>query len=1016
MAFSRKALLGLVCLASLVLAGLVGVWSYRLTIARSYLDSYFAQKGVAASYEIKAIEVRRQRLEHLRIGPAASPDLIADWVEVDIGPGLSGMTVTAVRAGGVRIKARYGAEKITLGAVDRLLPPPSNAPFRLPDLDVALEDARARLDTPFGAIGFRLDGQGNLQSGFEGKLAALAPRLTLSNCAAEQATLYGDLSVVGRRPTLSAPLRVAQLACPKLSATQFSMTQGVAHLDASIAEDGSDWKGQAKLTLAGFAAGAWRTAPVAAQVQFKGGAPQTTLRFAATIGRVDQASRAYAADVRLTGNGLLGQRGILAQGDVSARQLWAGPQILSGERRLVDLGRAAVIGPAAQQLARAMAQLHKGAQGRAGFSISHVDGETGFALSDLQVSSGSGARVTWAGKDRLGWGAEGWTLTGRAQFGGGGFPAGEAEFGGKTGLVTLAPYVARGARVAVSPVRLRLTNLGLGLATKVSLDGPIPSGRVRQLSFPITLSPGATRPSGCFPVRVQAASAGPVRIGPSAVQTCLDGSTLRFSAPRLAGRISGDPFQLSALRADVHLAEGRFSVIDGVFGVAGAQMGADLRLSGLNGGATATGWAGRLSGLSGSLGTVPLQLQDGQGDWHFNKGALRFEGQAQVKDASPEPKFLPIRADQIQMGLRDGRLSGTALLRTLASGAELSRLTLRHDLGSGDGHALLDVAGLVFGDQVQPEDITPVTLGVVANVRGAISGQGHIQWTRQGVTSQGRFASDGLDFAAAFGPVAGMAGEIAFADLLHLVTQGDQELRIAAINPGVIVGDGHVRYRILPGNQVEILSARWPFAGGALVLEPTVLDLSEAAVRRLTFRVEALDAARFIAAMGFENIAATGVYDGVLPMVFDQQGGRIIGGRLVARGGGTVSYVGPVSNENLGMMGKFAFDALKSMRYERLSIDLDGAIDGDVITRISFAGVNQAPVAGGRSRLPVKVLGASNLPFIFNVTISAKFRQLFDMAKSFNDPSVLINRFLPGLEPLPKTVPPVQPVDSPPQR
>jgi hypothetical protein len=276
-----------------------------------------------------------------------------------------------------------------------------------------------------------------------------------------------------------------------------------------------------------------------------------------------------------------------------------------------------------------------------------------------------------------------------------------------------------------------------------------------------------------------------------------------------------------------------------------------------------------------------------------------------------------------------------------------------------------------------------------------------------------------MDMAAAFGPVAGLKGEIALSDLLGLETAGFQTVRIDAINPGIAVLDGQIRYRLLPGLKAEVEGGRWPFAGGLLILEPTVLDLNQSAERRLTFRVEGLDISRFIAAMEFENVAATGTFDGTLPMIFDKDGGRIEGGKLIARGGGTLSYVGEISNENLGAMGRFAFDALKSIRYNRLTVDLNGAIDGDVVTRISFAGVNQAPIQGVRASfpIPVKVTGLNEIPFIFNVTITAKFRQLFEMARSFNDPSVLINRMIPQLEPVPKdqrdSAPkPVQPSES----
>ena len=140
-----------------------------------------------------------------------------------------------------------------------------------------------------------------------------------------------------------------------------------------------------------------------------------------------------------------------------------------------------------------------------------------------------------------------------------------------------------------------------------------------------------------------------------------------------------------------------------------------------------------------------------------------------------------------------------------------------------------------------------------------------------------------MNLAAPFGPVQGLATEIRFTDLLGLVSAPGQEARIRLIQPGIDVFDGVVRYQLRPDYHVAVEAARWPLAGGTLTLDPTVLDFSQESVKSLTFRVEALDAARFIQQLEFTNIAATGSYDGIIPMQFDRNGGRILGGHLVAR-------------------------------------------------------------------------------------------------------------------------------------
>ena len=318
--------------------------------------------------------------------------------------------------------------------------------------------------------------------------------------------------------------------------------------------------------------------------------------------------------------------------------------------------------------------------------------------------------------------------------------------------------------------------------------------------------------------------------------------------------------------------------------------------------------------------------------------------------------------------------------------------------------------GIAFTEALQPERLTKLTLGIVANARGTVAGQGRIAWSPQGVTSTGDFATDKFDLAAAFGPVTGIAAKIHFDDLLGLHTPPGQTATVAEINPGIAVRDGVIRYQLLENQRIQVESGRWPFSGGTLTLAPTLLDFGQARDRRMEFRVEGMDAADFVQQFDFKNIAVTGVFDGVMPIIFDQSGGRIEGGRLAVRkGGGTLAYVGEVSNAQLGMFGRLAFDALKSMRYDNLAIELDGRLDGELISRVLFDGTNETPKAAIRKNGLLSAF--SNLPFRFRITIRAPFRGLLNSAESLNDPRGLIGRAAETPQPLPGSAPatPIQP-------
>ena len=257
----------------------------------------------------------------------------------------------------------------------------------------------------------------------------------------------------------------------------------------------------------------------------------------------------------------------------------------------------------------------------------------------------------------------------------------------------------------------------------------------------------------------------------------------------------------------------------------------------------------------------------------------------------------------------------------------------------------------------------------------------------------------------------GIKGHIHFSDLLALETPPGQTVTIAEINPGIAVTDGTVHYRLLAGQKVRIEDGAWPFAGGTMALEPSTMDFSRDVDRPLTFRLTGLDAGKFIEQFQLPNISATGTFDGTLPMIFDSKGGRIAGGHLVVRpGGGTIAYVGALTNANTGFFPKLAFDALKSIRYNNLAIDLDGRLDGELVSRVLFTGVNQAPLDNKVSYLG-RVL--RKLPFTFNITLRAPFRGILGSARDYIDPTALVHESLGNRPPaIPGVAATVQPPES----
>src|SRR4029453_7652193 len=173
----------LIVLILLVLAAAI-IWIWRKPIANDYIRDLVERRGVEGTYTLDRVGFRTQQVSNLVIGSSANPDLSVRRAIIQLKIGWTGsVKVYRVAArGGRRRGDLLPSGKVSWGKIDKLFPPPSGKPFRLPDLTVDLRDATIALGTRYGRMGFAVEGRGNLSGGFAGKLAASSPGLGLGPC------------------------------------------------------------------------------------------------------------------------------------------------------------------------------------------------------------------------------------------------------------------------------------------------------------------------------------------------------------------------------------------------------------------------------------------------------------------------------------------------------------------------------------------------------------------------------------------------------------------------------------------------------------------------------------------------------------------------------------------------------------------------------------------------------------------------------------------------------------------
>lgn len=999
---------------ALALAGGSTAWLSRERIAQDVIDEYLATRGVPATYDIVSLTPQRQVIANLVVGDPAQPDLTVRRMVIELGVGWQGPEVRRVSVEGARLFARYRGGKFTLGKLDPLVFTGSDEPPALPAIAVVLTDARGLLESDYGRVGFKLDGKGRIDDGFAGVLAATAPGIGTADCRATSATLYGSLTTAGGAPAFDGPLRLAGLACGGAAlaradiGTKASLAPGFDAATADFRVTGG--RAQfADLTAAGLGGSAklgWSEGRLAF------GHDLALTGIAAPQGRL--ARLAAEGDWRGAADGASGQW----EGTLRGAGLSPAKDIAASLAAIESGAAGTLIAPLVARARTSLGAALEGASFRGEAVIRHKGAEASLVIPEASLASARGTRVLALSRAGAKLGAGGVSgLAGNLLAGGEGLPSingriAQEQGGGWSARLAMADYAAGANRLAIPRLTLKSDAGGaLSFEGLVKASGELPGGGVNDLDLPLegTWSQGAGLALGtrCTPLRLAKLALSGLTMAGQQVQLCPEGRApiltyrdqlrlaARTGALEVDGTLGESPASFAA--AGVTL---RYPEPFAVQGLA-ARIGegsSEVRLSA----ATLTGRFGEVitgdfAGGEARLAAVPFDFDSIAGGWTFADGVLSLAGASFIATDRPnadhpEPRFTPLVANGARLRLEDNRITADARLAHRESGRAVANVAITHDLGTAAGSARLAVPALVFDEGFQPEDLSYLAKGVIALAEGSVTGTGRVDWQGENLTSSGSFGTSGLDFAAAFGPVRGLKGEVVFTDLLNLTTAPDQKVTIAAINPGVEVLAGTVQFEVKDGTLLSLEDARFPFMGGTLTMRPLVMDFSQPEERRYVFEITGLDAATFVAQMELSNLSATGVFDGTVPIVFDANGnGRIQGGLLTARpGGGNVAYLGELSYENLGTMGNYAFSALRSLDYRQMNVTLDGELAGEIITSFNFDGIRQG--AGTSQNFVTRRLAKLPIQFRINVR-SESFSQLALIARGLSDPATWLDLF-----------------------
>ena len=324
------------------------------------------------------------------------------------------------------------------------------------------------------------------------------------------------------------------------------------------------------------------------------------------------------------------------------------------------------------------------------------------------------------------------------------------------------------------------------------------------------------------------------------------------------------------------------------------------------------------------------------------------------------------------------------------SGARLGKGGGAHDLETGRGETVFRTGRLEFAPGgLQPEALAPVLRGFVEAADGVIAAEAKFEWAGDALSSAAVISLDDITFEGptrAVNRTRGVNGALSFSSLAPVATDGEQTVSVAGVDlDALLLERGEIVFD-MPGDEtIRIARAFFPWFGGTLgVFDANASMASGEALAPL--RVDNIDLNQVLTYFDMDGLDGEGVLSGVLPLAV--RGGRafIENGVLQSQGAGVLRYRNAATDQAAAAdrQTQIAFDLLRDLRYDSLSVEINGPLDGRLDFRLRFEGSGPVSERDQDVRLPVR----------YNITLDAALLELLNQANLSRNVQMQIDRAL----------------------